>query len=329
MKKRWIGLLACLVFGQAQAASFDCAKANTKVEKLICADESLSERDVQMAETYRTALKQAAAPEALKKRQLQWLKDLRRYCKTAKCVEGAYWTRTRALEDGEGARVYDAPDLKAKKEADKAAKVKALLTQYPMRLDVGPRTEKHREFCNRFYEALRTASPEIHYIEPVFRSDDPTHPALGEYLDCDLYGGPRGLKTFQLYSRGSRGFRLYQLDIDGNPKNGLEEYIYGQEPVDVGQEYGSAGYERVDLNECWTIDSASARPENPIVSSFESESGVNALVRYQGKHLAYDWGEKNYDFEREKSLTLRDLYIWSYDVSKHSFDLACIFEQPH
>lgn len=329
MKKQWAGLALCLVTGHAQAASFDCSKAGTKVEKLICADESLSERDEQMAEAYRAALKQAAAPETLKKRQMQWLKDLRRYCKTAKCVEGTYWARTRALEDGEGARVYDTPDLKAKKEADKAAKVKALLTLYPMRLHVGPRTEKHREFCNRLYEALRTASPEINYIEPVFRTDDPTHPALGEYLDCDLYGGPRGLKTFELRVLGSRGFRLYQLDIDGNPKNGLEEFIYRQEPVDVGQENGSAGYERVDLNECWTIDAASAHPENPIVDSFKSESGVNALVRYQGKHLAYDWGEKIYDFEREKSLALRDMYIWSYDPAKHGFDLACIFEQPH
>lgn len=321
MMKRWMGLVACLVIGQVQAASFDCSKAGTKVEKLICADESLSERDEQMAEAYRTSLKQAAAPEALKKRQLQWLKDLRRYCKTAKCVEGAYWARTRALEDGEGARVYDAPDLKAKKEADKATKVKALLTQYPMRLHVGPRTEKHREFCNRFYEALRAASPEINYIEPVFRTDDPTHPALGEYLDCDLYGGPRGLKTFQLYSRGSRGFRLYQLDIDGNPKNGLEEYIYGQEPIDVGEENGSAGYERVDLNECWMIDGVSALPEKPIEASFQQESGVNALIRYQGKYLVFNL--------REQSKAFKGLYIWPYDPAKNGFDLACIFEQPH
>mgnify|MGYP003494309886 CR=1 FL=1 len=74
------------------------------------------------------------------------------------------------IEPGEILAIHDALDLppagipraeyrKAKKEADKAAKVKALLTQYPMRLHVGPRTEKNREFCNRFYEALRTASP--------------------------------------------------------------------------------------------------------------------------------------------------------------------------
>jgi hypothetical protein len=99
--------------------------------------------------------------------------------------------------------------------------------------------------------------------------------------------------------------------------------------VDVGEEDGSASYVRVDLNECWTIDGASAHPEKPIEATFQKQSGVNALIRYQGKHLAYDWGEKIYDFEKEKSLALRDMYIWSYDPEKHGFDLACIFEQPH
>jgi uncharacterized protein len=42
MKKRWIGLVLCLAFGQAQAASFDCGKAGTKVETLACDDARLS-----------------------------------------------------------------------------------------------------------------------------------------------------------------------------------------------------------------------------------------------------------------------------------------------
>ncbi len=38
MKYRWIGLLLGLSLGQVDAASFDCTKAGTKVEKLICCD---------------------------------------------------------------------------------------------------------------------------------------------------------------------------------------------------------------------------------------------------------------------------------------------------
>lgn len=46
MKKRWMGLVLCLVISQVQSASFDCAKASAKVEKLICADAELTELDV-------------------------------------------------------------------------------------------------------------------------------------------------------------------------------------------------------------------------------------------------------------------------------------------
>ena len=37
-----------------QAASFDCAKAGTKVEKLICGDAGLSKLDDELAAAYKT-----------------------------------------------------------------------------------------------------------------------------------------------------------------------------------------------------------------------------------------------------------------------------------
>ena len=45
----------CL-FSPAQAASFDCAKAKTRVERLVCADPELSRLDEAMALAYRDAL---------------------------------------------------------------------------------------------------------------------------------------------------------------------------------------------------------------------------------------------------------------------------------
>jgi uncharacterized protein YecT (DUF1311 family) len=48
--------LASLTSG-AKAASFDCAKARTKVEKLICADPQLSRQDSELAAAYGEALK--------------------------------------------------------------------------------------------------------------------------------------------------------------------------------------------------------------------------------------------------------------------------------
>jgi len=50
-------LLAALVPSLASAASFDCAKARTKVEKLICKDPQLSRQDEDLAKAYGEAQK--------------------------------------------------------------------------------------------------------------------------------------------------------------------------------------------------------------------------------------------------------------------------------
>ncbi len=96
MRKRWIGLLACLVIGQTQAASFDCGKAGTKVEKLICADQELSKLDEDLASAYGSALAQADKPDTLKQAQKTWLK-LRNTCTDQTCIKRAYESRLQAI----------------------------------------------------------------------------------------------------------------------------------------------------------------------------------------------------------------------------------------
>ncbi|MDP2832525.1 MAG: lysozyme inhibitor LprI family protein [Pseudomonadota bacterium] len=95
MKKRWMGLVLCLTFGQVQAASFDCGKAGTKVEKLICADDELSKLDEVLATAYADALK-SPDPASLKTEQKAWLK-VRNRCADVACIQAAYRQRTEAL----------------------------------------------------------------------------------------------------------------------------------------------------------------------------------------------------------------------------------------
>jgi uncharacterized protein YecT (DUF1311 family) len=52
-----VGLLLIAAATPAAAASFDCAKARTKVEKLICKDPQLSRQDEDLAKAYGEALK--------------------------------------------------------------------------------------------------------------------------------------------------------------------------------------------------------------------------------------------------------------------------------
>jgi uncharacterized protein len=52
-----VGLLLIAAATPVAAASFDCAKARAKVEKLICKDPQLSRQDEDLAKAYGEALK--------------------------------------------------------------------------------------------------------------------------------------------------------------------------------------------------------------------------------------------------------------------------------
>lgn len=83
-----------LVPALAMAASFDCSKAVTRVEALICGAKALSELDSQLAETYRaagaTSSEQAAA---VKRQQREWLRNVRDKCDDETCLTNAYRQR--------------------------------------------------------------------------------------------------------------------------------------------------------------------------------------------------------------------------------------------
>lgn len=78
--------------GQADAASFDCGKASTLVEKAVCADPELSALDEEMAGRYRIISAMTPDRDA-KKEQLYWL-GLRNACKDKNCIQSVLQERT-------------------------------------------------------------------------------------------------------------------------------------------------------------------------------------------------------------------------------------------
>mgnify|MGYP000853181553 FL=1 len=88
--------------GAIEAASFDCTKATTEVEKLVCADAALSAQDEALAATYRQAAS-LTTPGDTEPRASQraWLKQ-RNACTEAECVANAYRARIAELEDAIG-----------------------------------------------------------------------------------------------------------------------------------------------------------------------------------------------------------------------------------
>lgn len=77
------------------AASFDCNKAKTYVEKTICDVPSIGKLDEELAVKYKSALGKFG--EVVKLEQRAWLKDLNT-CSDAKCVHTAYVGRISDLD---------------------------------------------------------------------------------------------------------------------------------------------------------------------------------------------------------------------------------------
>ncbi|MCG6941774.1 MAG: DUF3298 domain-containing protein [Thiohalocapsa sp.] len=98
-----LALATALALGgvmQAAAASFDCAKAATAVEKLICGEWLLGRLDERMAELYERAQKAPDADDkALLAAQRAWL-ETRDACTDTACLEQAYRARIAALGGG-------------------------------------------------------------------------------------------------------------------------------------------------------------------------------------------------------------------------------------
>ncbi|HEY4250483.1 MAG TPA: lysozyme inhibitor LprI family protein [Roseomonas sp.] len=92
-----LGTIFCIANTQlAQAASFDCLRASTAVERLICADPRLSQLDDDLALAYRQALARAGDGQSLRSEQREWLRR-RGACVDAACVAEAFTQRLALL----------------------------------------------------------------------------------------------------------------------------------------------------------------------------------------------------------------------------------------
>jgi uncharacterized protein YecT (DUF1311 family) len=80
------------------APSFDCTKASTGPERLICSNQQLASLDVQLMQAYRRAMSSAPNKDSLRAAQIDWKKNQRDACSTAECMISAYKTRIQSLE---------------------------------------------------------------------------------------------------------------------------------------------------------------------------------------------------------------------------------------
>ena len=103
--KCFLFLSALLAFTlPAQGASFDCGKAQTKVEHLICDNPEISKLDEELSTAYKTALQDEKQADSVKQAQKLWMKE-RNGCAVAVCVKSAYQARLSLLKSPSPAKL--------------------------------------------------------------------------------------------------------------------------------------------------------------------------------------------------------------------------------
>jgi len=97
MRLRGLSLAAALLALPlaASAASFDCAKAGTPIERMICSDPGVSAQDQDVADAYKAA---SARDPGARQAQREWLAGVRNKCGTTACLSQAYAARLEALK---------------------------------------------------------------------------------------------------------------------------------------------------------------------------------------------------------------------------------------
>lgn len=100
------GLLCVVLPANSSGASFDCAKATSAVEKLICSESELSTADEELANIYDQARTYSASPQEFKKKQMHWIRADRDPCQTKECIAAAYRNRIEELSAPSPAEEY-------------------------------------------------------------------------------------------------------------------------------------------------------------------------------------------------------------------------------
>lgn len=201
------------------------------------------------------------------------------------------------------------------READKGAAIRDALAGRTLHYRNFGTTPKHREtpFCGRLLMALR-GNRGIRYVEPVFTTEDPNDPRLAKYNERCADAWPEEgyvsepTKHFTGVGEmiGQKSLKVFRLDVDNNPANGIEEFVYGEPLHDRRhRKVIGAHYSRVDLKQCLFVDGA------PVKWPREHFAGLSAIIRFEKRHYILSLGAYSPTFASDFHLDL-----WSFKANR-------------
>lgn len=324
MRKMFLVLMLLLFPAAGWAASFDCGKAQTKVEKLVCNTPAISKLDDEIGKLYQATINKASEEQkqVLVTLQKHWLKHTRNVCKDEVCLKLAYWSRQAELET-----FFEPKLLLYKHEADKAEAIKQVLATAPLYYSAGANSEIN-QFCIQMFDDLKQMKG-IRFVDPVVQTqsyEDPeldkwkqrceAKPPLHFYYVCspNVIANVRNYKDALETPGCDKGFglppfKLYELPPEkptGKPLAILyADDDFGSNVWEYSESYttkywehikpqrggsGAAGFHQIDPEKCELVFlgvSASLGPRD------RGGKNYNSIIEHENQYYMFILNERN------------------------------------
>jgi uncharacterized protein len=310
--KRLLMMVACLVLAvSAQAASFDCAKAGTKVEKLICDTLAISKLDDELGKAYQYDLSKATEEQKqlLITEQKHWLKYTRNACEDETCLKLAYWSRQAGL-----ATFFEPKSPLYKHETDKAETIKQVLATTQLELIKGATDVPN--FCTQMFDDLKQMKG-IRFIDPVVQTQSYEDPALDKVkqhcrtkpplhysrgclpnIAMGLSAGKKGFEEGLALCDVGFGlppFKLFELaPIKPSEKSRFIFYAddaYGPmnltwKKPSLGGGY-SAGFQQINPSKCESVKKNGTGMNAGISTDERNRKNYNSIIEYKNQYYFF------------------------------------------
>ena len=213
-------MLGVLWSAGAAAASFACDKAQTRIEKAICADKEVSDLDEYLGRYYagaRSVLGRAG--ECMRADQQQWLREVRNVCTGAACLKKAYLERLGALDPlqpgASALRNVELPKVPALAWIIPPAEDKVAAPPKPAAKPLEARGRVVNEVATGDGFVLRTAEGVTHILMLTMLLDSPSDVHLESFAKANAGFLARGHEAKDprgnVYYEPSRCVFLYRL----------------------------------------------------------------------------------------------------------------------